>query len=171
MFNVKKAQVQGQVLMMILTLAIISFLLIFGGKIIMGVTEQGSMINYVKFKTNLQNDIDAISQEYKTKKEINLVIPDGFVELCFVDFSKVPPEDFQRRYPIIYDYWSDQEYRKGLESNVAKNVFLRTDKAEASFNVGNIQIGGDGYLCIEEKRSKVDFWVEGLGSRAKITKE
>jgi hypothetical protein len=164
----KKAQVQGQVLMMILTLLIISFIVIFGGRIVAGVTKQSSQINYIKFKTTLQNDVNAITQEYRSKKEIDMLLPDEFTELCIIDLQKNPPANFEKTYPIIYNYWNDFS---GTTSKVTKNVFMVAKQAEASFFVDKVTIPGDGYLCIKEKRSKINFWAEGMGNKAQLSLE
>lgn len=165
----KKAQVQGQVLMMILTLMVLSFIVLFGGRIVSGITKQGSQINYIKFKTTIQNSIDSITQEYKSKKEFDLIIPSEYSKICFIDLSKEPAPEMKVLYPVIYNYWFS--FRGMTDSKVTRNVFLVAKQAEASFFVDKITINPPGYLCIVEKRSKVNFWAEGLGNKARITSE
>ncbi|MFP4111397.1 MAG: hypothetical protein ACLFPQ_01070 [Candidatus Woesearchaeota archaeon] len=169
LFKNRKGQPQSHVLMMVMTLFMIGFVVFFGSKIIGGVMKQGNDINYVKFKNTLQNEIDAITQEYRSRKEINLLMPGNFDKLCIIDLGKHPDEisdtSFKSKYPVIYNYWKDSQGWMGPEG---RNVFLVDRYAGASFHVDKIEIEG-GYVCIDEKRSRVVFWAEGRGNKAIIS--
>lgn len=170
----KRSQVSGQVLMVILTLFMIGFVVLFGTKMIGGLTQQSDKVNYVKFKNTLQNEINSITQEYKSKIQIDLLMPKGFEEICIVDLAKDPNGDLdgdgvydniKEDYPVMYNYWNDY---MGDTSKEKRNVFLISKFTEATFYVDKIEIE-DGFICIEEQRSRVKFWVEGRGNKALIT--
>jgi hypothetical protein len=154
----RKAQIIGQVFVMILAAAIFIMILVYGYKAIVGFTQQSEEVALIDMKTNLESAVEEISLDYGSVKRLELAIPTKYSEICFVDLNvETPPEEFRTKHPLMYDAWLSG----------AQNVFL-VPMAETPISIGKIVVDRE-YLCITVRSGKAMLRLEGLGDSTKVS--
>ncbi|PIN78936.1 hypothetical protein COV14_01535, partial [Candidatus Woesearchaeota archaeon CG10_big_fil_rev_8_21_14_0_10_33_12] len=71
----KKAQIQGQVFIYILTLIITGMILLYGYNAIKSISERAKQVELVKFKNDLKEDFETISFDYGSVKTMSYHVP------------------------------------------------------------------------------------------------
>lgn len=153
----KKAQIMGQVFIFILSAALFILILTYGYKAIAGFGKRSEQVALIEFQTQLESSVRSISLDYGSVKKLDLVLPSKYSEICFVDLTKPPSEEFEQIHPRMYESWETE----------TQSVFL-TPMEEAPINIGNIFVGPDGFLCLPITAGKLSLRLEGLGDKAAI---
>lgn len=174
----KKAQIQGQIFIYILTVIIAGFIFTFGYNAIVGFTGQIQTSKMIDFEINLKNTINKISTEYQSLEKKKFVLPKDYTKVCFIDYSKEyfdletnywhtgEPSNFDNDYPLLAD---------AITSGVKDNVFIYSTWLEKSFSIGEIDINNGtadvAFECIEVFNGNLFLEIRGLGNRAQIKED
>lgn len=158
MAKAKKAQIMGQVFILILAGALFILILTYGYKAIAGFGSRSEQVAYIEFQTELESAVKSISLDYGSVKKVELSLPPKYTEVCFVDLDMEPSEEFEAMHPRMYEAWATK----------SQNVFL-TPIEESPMDVGDIYLGEKGYLCLPLVGGKVTLRLEGLGNKAGIS--
>ncbi len=154
----KKAQIIGQVFIFILAAALFILILSYGYKAIAGFGERSEQVALLEFKTQLESSVKSISLDYGSIKKVELYLPAGYSEICFVDLSMEPSPIFEADHPRMHEAWVSK----------TQNVFL-TPMEDSPISIGTIYVGTDGFLCLDIIGGRVTLRLEGLGNKAGIT--
>lgn len=106
---------------------------------------------------------DAVQKtDYGSVTQQNLLLPNEFNELCFVDLGKSANNDLNDEQPLVYDSWKD---------NVHVNMFLIKDKTDVDSDyIGSIKlIDSSGYFCTKAFQGKVSLRLEGKGKYVELS--
>lgn len=171
----KNGQIQTQIFIYILSMIIVGLVLLYGYNAIKGFRERQETVSLIELENQLENTIKAMSSEYGSIKKQTMPLT-GFEMICFVDRELVGRTQVQCTYdaniPIenhnnqkVRDSWSIVE--DSINDGTA-NIFLVPD-GTVNYKIGNIQVEGDGCICIEKTGNDVIFRVEGLGNGVKIS--
>lgn len=162
-----KAEVQNLVFVFILALLVIALVMLFGFKAIRDLMVKSTEADFIRFKTALERDISAITTEAGSSELLDLKLPAGYKQICFIDDDLIANygsgatlEDFDRN-PLI---------ENSVKSGVQKNTFLVKDKASVeTFYTGKIDVANQKALCIEASSGKVTFRITGKGNHVEIS--
>lgn len=154
----KKSQLYSQVFVYILTIILIAFILIYGYNAIQSFRKRADQVACLKFKNDLTNSIELVSNEFGSVKRKDLELCGNYKKVCFVESIENPniPNNAD---PIIKD---------SILSNAGKNVFLVEDIAKESFYAGKISVNPD-VMCIKTANNKVSLRLEGKGNHVLIS--
>ncbi|MDO8740234.1 MAG: hypothetical protein Q7J54_01525 [Candidatus Woesearchaeota archaeon] len=165
-----KAEVQNLVFVFMLALLVIGLVMIFGFKAISDLMVKSTEADFIRFKTALERDIGAISTEAGSSELLDLKLPVGYNQMCFVDDDLIgspsPPANLN---PII---------KNSISSGIQKNIFLIKSRASAeSFYVGKINIPDPDptdsanplFLCTDTSSGRVAFRITGRGNYVEIS--
>ena len=178
----KKAQLQGQVFIYILTILVISFILIYGYNAISNFRSRTNQIIYLKLGEDLKSSVQRITPDFGSvlKKEIDA---GAASQICFVenfqyvgnrnspagknsDGANIPVN------PVIKDSIKSSS---GEVSD--KNVFLIGKSILYSFSIGYIKVDESAspaahfnVLCIPPVNGKIILKMEGMGDHTLISK-
>ena len=168
----KKSQIT-QVFIYILALFIFALILYYGYYSISSFIKKGEEVVYIKFKTQLESEVEAILPQYGSVSIFNknkpLKAPGKAEEACFVSYNAVgnigvitgeSAAELQK-YPII---------KLSIESGTEENVFLLPREERAPISFLRIEIPG-GFGCIPVKQGRLDIRLESLGNAVRITPE
>jgi len=159
----KRAQIQGQVFIYILTLIITGAILLYGYNAIKGISENAEQVELINFKDDLKGDFEKISTDYGSVEVETYSVPSKLKEICFYQEGEEPlfhamPEDLN---PLIKDSISDE---------TGNNVFLVIDDTIEPMNLDRIEISNEGYnmLCIKISSNRLKLRLEGLGDGVSV---
>jgi len=153
----KKAQVQTQIFIYVMALIIFSLILLYGYSSIKKIREQASSVEYIQFKTDIENTITKLGYEFGSVEIKEFNVPGNYKQVCFVELTGTPviPAD----YPII---------NNSVYTNASDNVFLVKNIAEESFRVNGLNIAG-GFHCFNISKGIIGIRMESLGSAVKVS--
>ena len=162
----KKAQVQSQIFIYVVAIAIFAFILVYGYNAIRGFGERSDQISYIKFKTDLTSTVKRVAPDFGTVKRQEFFIGGNFQKVCFVQTHN-PPTSLttdSAENPI-----TDLIIKDAVLSGSEDNTFLLAGSVEESFNIGNINVTPNGFNCIDILNGKVKIQFEGGGDHALIS--
>ncbi len=162
----KRSQI-SQVFIYIMALFIFALILYYGYYSISKFIKRGEEVTYIKFKTQLEGEVDAILPQYLSvsifSKDKPLKVPGKVEEVCFVSYDKIKPNPDPSvvlgKYPIII---------LSVEAGTEENVFLLPLEERAPISLLRIEVPG-GFDCIPVKQGRLDIRLESLGNVVKIT--
>ncbi len=176
----RKAQLLGQIMMMILAAIIIIMILYFGYKAIVTLGSKACNVEIVRFQKDLSDSVDKIGIDYKSQVKKQLSLPCSYVEVCFINLEKARQYPTPASYetatgkslsdlnPIIQNAVFDPQ---GQETNVYLVDPKKGDIQQAY--IGNFTIDypatNDVYYCARAAEGPVIIKLEGLGDRARIS--
>lgn len=147
----KKSQTAAQIFVFLFALIVTSAILLFGYNMIKGLLEKEKKTELLMFERELSSEINLISSEYGSIKNLNLQLPSGFTGICFIDSTKVSGGECATKYPLIVDAW-----------NTGNDVFL----------VPNGRVSFDVNTTIRfENENMQSLNIFAAGGRAKIVLE
>ena len=166
----KKAQVPGQIFIYIIAIVVVGFIVVYGYSSIKTFTAKGEQVEYISFKTAVENSIKSLASDYGSVKRPDIGVPSKYTHVCFVDKSNYAtgksnpgspcnqnPEETHS--PVACSGWE----------NGRNNVFLLPDGSD-SFDVGNIAFGPSTYsVCLKVVNGKIPLQLEGLGDKVMIS--
>lgn len=161
----KKAQIQTQIFVYVLATIIIGAILLYGYRSIFMMREKGEQIDLISFKSEVQEEIIKMSNDYGSSRIVKFRTPSSSQEICFIDLSKNPNPEIKDDHPLVYESWSDK----------TSNVFLIDELAEEFLLVQQneiplIEIDNKGYLCMPTLNNNIQVRLEGIGGKAKLSK-
>ncbi|MDD5086458.1 MAG: hypothetical protein PHV16_01770 [Candidatus Nanoarchaeia archaeon] len=161
----KKAQIQGQVFVYILTLIITAAILIFGYSSVRNIMDKANQVEMTNFKAAIKSDFQSMSSDYGSAKTYTYNVPSGVKEVCFYRTGIDPnyramPYDLN---PLIRD---------SINDDTGNNFFLIFgDETIDQMNLGKIEIEEQVMIiCIEPSGSRIKVTLEGLGDGVSISR-
>ncbi|MCK5107103.1 MAG: hypothetical protein KAQ83_00065, partial [Nanoarchaeota archaeon] len=103
----RKAQIQTQIFVYVLATIIIGAILLYGYRSIFMMREKGEQIDLISFKTEMQEEVIKMSNDYGSARALTFRTPSSFSEVCFIDLSKTPNADIKDNHPLVYESWVD----------------------------------------------------------------
>ena len=148
----------GEAIKYLLIAAVIIFVTFFGYSVVQKVSGNACNAEIAQFEISLKNLDKAV--KYSSVKEFTEQVPCSADEIYFFDLNKEMNLDFLNHLPLLKD---------SVESKAEKNVFLVKDnKLMGSFYAGNLDIGFPNYICFLPKSGKINFFLEGKGTKAAV---
>jgi hypothetical protein len=153
----KKAQMIGQVFVLVIAAIVFILILGYGYSAISNFIKSSEQITLLEFKTSLTAGVEQIKSDYGSVRKISLRIPKRHHKLCIIS-SDVNEDtaDFQEKHPIFFEIW-----QTGSE-----NVFL-IPKQESPLFIDEVVVPG-GYFCVDVS-GVIDLRVKGLGDKAEVS--
>ncbi len=161
MIKGKKAE-PNQMFQMLMTLIVVGMIMLLGFQLIGSIFDRSEQIDYIKFQRSLVSSVDAVAADYNARQRIELSVPRGSEQLCFVDVDSVG-EHTEDLDPRIISYWNDEDYISQDQEGLVRNVFLVGQGFFESFTISDLEIDGSGFECFSPQRSNVEFWAVGQG--------
>ena len=160
----KKAQIQAQIFVYVLSMIVIGLVLLYGYKSIGKMRERAKQVDLIGFKTDVRNAVEKVSNDYGTVRAPEFKVPEGYDEVCFIDLDKGADPSIESLHPLVYEAWQDDSANVFLIKDLAKEFYLVESNGQHL-----IQIDSPGYICPEVKGSKVKVRLEGVGGKAKLS--
>ena len=183
----KKGMDAAQVFIFVISLVVLTMILIYGFKVIVNMVGTNSKVEYLNFKTNIQDYIKSYSSDYGSIGYKKLIAPSGVKTICFTDYDwprenptadKFNLRDCNLVYPnnkiinpnpIVGSSFEDPRAKLNLFLFDTRNNFLK------NYYIGNVslstEIGGEcNYLCINTSRNSFYIKLVGMGDHVKISK-
>ena len=155
----KRGQIQNRVFIFAASLIILAVIVIWGYKSISGLQEKQDQATLLKFKAQLEADIESAANDFGSKRTELYFLPQGFDEICLVDSARIDAADIVNR-PVVKD---------SVESGAKANLFLLGKNEFEAFDVGNLGMAEfPHYWCVETKVGKIELTYEGKGGEAMV---
>lgn len=167
----KKAQIAGQIFVYIIAIVVVGFIIVYGYSAIKTFSQRGEEVEYISFRTGLENSVKGIVSDYGSVKRPDISIPGKYGMVCFVDKGLLVDSDAtaicQRRLgeeekfyqPIVCSAWQTGR----------SNAFLIPDGSE-SFDIGNIVIENNRpFICMDVVNNKINLQLTGLGNKVEVS--
>ena len=156
----------SQIFVYIITLVTFALIMIFGIKAILGFIQDAQKIEFIQFKSDLENSVEQLRSEFGAVRKEEFLAPGIFHQICFIDLDYVPsPEEAAalcQLNQIACQVWKESS---GFETE-EENVFL-TPPAEARLKVSKISLE-QGFLCVPIRQGKFSLILEGQGDGTKV---
>jgi len=161
----RKSQI-AQVFIYILALFIFALILYYGYYSISSFIKRGEEVTYIKFKTSLESEVEAILPQFGSVSIFNqnkpLKAPGNVERVCFVSYSKVMAGDGSGI--------ADPVIKLSVQSRTEENVFLFPREERTPISLLRIEVD-QGFECIDIKQGRLDIRLESFGNHVKITPE
>jgi tRNA G18 (ribose-2'-O)-methylase SpoU len=158
----KKAQIQGQVFVYILTLVITGAILIFGYNAVKDIIERSEQVEMANFKTNIKSDFDTMASDYGSVKTKTYNVPSKINEVCFYQHGEGSLyESITSDNPLIADSIKDTD----------NNFFLVfRDGSIDPINLGKIKVNEENknFICIKPSGNRLRITLGGLGDGVSV---
>ena len=158
----------SQIFVYIITITTFALIMIFGFKAILGFIKDTQKIEFVQFKTGLENSIEQLYSEFGAVRKEEFLAPTIYHQICFIDLDYSPTPDKVTALceldPLACEVWKESS---GFETE-EENVFLRPS-AEARIKVSRISLE-QGFLCVPIINRKFSLILEGQGDGTKISR-
>jgi len=158
----KKAQVFGQVFVLIIAAIVFLLIIFYGYRAITGFTERSEQVALVEFETELESSVKQIAIDYGSVKKLELSLPGKYKQVCFVDLDKVPelpPNNaLSENYPLVWD---------SVTSGSPQNVFL-IPPSDMPITVEKMTITAR-FFCLTVVDGKIALRLRGLGASTEIS--
>jgi hypothetical protein len=159
----KKAQIQSQIFVYILTMLVVGLILLYGYNAIKGFKQKQEDVTMIEVENQLKTLITSASSKYGSIEKAELNLPSAYEKICFADNTKLGPTSrldcglSGQPKTIVVD---------SIKSSTA-NIFLVPDGSK-NFKIGKI-IVDNGCVCIGRTGSQTVFRIEGMGNGVKIS--
>jgi hypothetical protein len=165
----RKAQVQNEIFFYIMAIIVIGLLLFLGVKWIMGIIENMNIIKMNQFRMGLVNTFDGQRKlPYNSHQKVSIQdVPGSIKKVCFVEKKQGVNHGTTGLCTMgNADYNPEMCMLWGSEDPV--NTYF-TEPLQM-INVGNIQIDGDGYICMNITNSQLSIKLVSMGDSVKIAR-
>ena len=154
----KKAQIQGQVFIYILTLIITGAILIYGYNAITSIKERADQVELVNFKTKLKSDFETISSDHGSTRTKTYNVPSKVKEICFYQKGVSEVENSAAIINI-----ENSLIRDSLQ-DTDNNVFLVSGGNKIDpMELTTIKLSEGQILCINITNNRLKLRLEGFG--------
>lgn len=170
----KKGFEASQIFVFVVSIIVVGLVLLFGTRAIMNWREDLRQVNYVQFKTDLQNAIDDVAADYGSVKQLDFHVPSDYQHVCFADMRFPMPADRELvidgvPYPEIKDAWTDSPPTANiflLDENSARENF-KDDRVQVPANPTNSDLH---IVCIPRENGNFKVRLEGMGRSVKVSR-
>lgn len=161
----RKAQIQGQIIVYILAAVIVTLILFYGYSAIADLNKKSETVSLIKFQKDLSAQIRSMSSEYGSESVETLIVPSGYEQICFVDERRCLelPCNIPSGYPLVAD---------SVNSKVNKTVFLRHKGVmEESFYIEHMSVENTSHawFCVDVSNQRTTIHLEGQGDNTLVT--
>jgi len=156
----KKAQIQGQVFIYILTLIITAGILLYSYNAIKVINENANKVELVNFKDSLKQDFEKMSSDYGSSETETYTVPSKIKKICF--YQNIGEEPFFPQMPNDLDPWIVDSIK-----DTDNNVFLVGDSPD-SMKLSRIEISEGKILCINISSNRLKLRLTGLGDGVSV---
>jgi hypothetical protein len=125
--------------------------------------EKGEQIDLISFKTDIQEEVIKMSNDYGSARLLKFRTPSSFQEVCFIDLSKTPA-DIKSQHPLVYESWVDGTANVFLIDELAEEFLLIQEN-----DIPLIEIDTPGYFCMPTLNNNIEIRLEGIGGKAKLS--
>jgi len=177
----KKGMGIGQVFIFIIAAITFALIMIFGFQTISSFISSGEQVEFIQFKTDLENSIKKIYTEYGAVR-IETFSASKFDQICFVDMDYQPTagdeemEQLCAKDALACDVWEDAQEamvnEKSGYGSVDQNVFLKPSSQSIKvykISIGENEEGTKGFLCKTIRGGTFSLMLEGKGSKTQIS--
>lgn len=171
----RKAQIIGQVFVLIIAAILFILILTYGYTAIRGISQRSAEVAFVDFVTTLKSEVKAISLSYGSVKKLGLSgLPAKYKTICFVTgkdkgLPAGQPGDLDglsKKYPLVYEL-----YEPGGDANVffipsapSPTLLPNIDASDVPGEVGTVK-----WFCTSIEGGSVVLRLEGLGNGVRIS--
>ena len=166
-----KAQLYGQIFTYILTIVVVTLILVYGYRTIIGVKDKANLVMALKFEKELKSSIKSITGDFGSVAKKEIPVDEKTSSVCFIDnyepitdVNNPKSDDSNPINPIV---------KESIRSQSDNNVFLMGG-APNSFDAGKISIpdipNEINVLCIKAINRQIAFRLEGAGDHAIISR-
>ncbi|MFH1682948.1 MAG: hypothetical protein ABIA37_04075 [Candidatus Woesearchaeota archaeon] len=163
----KSGMTIGMVFVFLVAVITFAVIMLFGYKAITDFMDKGETVEYYQFKTDLETSVKKIYTEYGSVRVERFIVPVRYEQVCFVDLTKTAPE------PCNFDLVACNLWKEaaGNYAGADENVFLYPLPPEGSspIKVFNIDVGTQGYLCLNTTQGTFKLRMEGKGDRTLLS--
>ncbi len=153
----KKAQMIGQIFVLVIAAIVFILILGYGYSAISHFIKSSEQVALIEFKTSLISGVEQIKSDYGSVRKVSLRIPKRHQRLCVVSSdTDADTGEFQTRFPLLFEIW-----QTGSE-----NVFL-IPKQESPIFISEVVVP-NGYFCTGVS-GNVDLRVKGLGDKTEVS--
>ncbi|MBI5389700.1 hypothetical protein HZB01_04975 [Candidatus Woesearchaeota archaeon] len=152
----RKAQAHSEVFVYIMSIVVVALVLLFGYKAINDLRSKAAEASTLKFKQNLLGEIAKTSTAYGRVVLLDVLVPEQFREVCFVDKKSQCPD-----HPFIQDYINSVG-----SGNLDQNIFLLGSETDILYADGIIINSNPTYttcLCISSSAGHLRARLESVG--------
>ena len=164
----RKAQIQSQLFIYILTIIVIGVLLLFGIKWIGKILQTDEVVQQTAFVKDIEGAFNSIRSDYGSQRLEEFSAPGSVDRTCFVDsqttatnaYGLCNPEhsDYD---PIMCNAWRDKT-----------SSVLFSPPFDSSVDLGKIVVEGHKYLCFDNTKNKlIRLKLTGLGDKVKVSEQ
>jgi hypothetical protein len=168
----KKAQI-SQVFIYIMALFIFALILYYGYYSISSFIKRGEEVVFIKFKTELESEIDVLLPQYGSvsifSEKKPLKVPSDVEEICFVS-SDLIGSSIDKLPSSLIHYRKDPTIKLSVAEGAQENVFIVPREERASIFLTHIK-AADDFFCIPTKQGRLDIRLESFGSYVQIDPE
>ncbi len=157
----------GQVFVYIIAIITFALIMIFSFKALFGFVANLQKVEFVQFKSDLENSIQQLHSEFGAIRQEEFFTPKHFQQICFIDLDYAPTSvevsslcDLDS---IACNAWTDSSGFAMEE----ENVFLQPP-AEVKIKVPRLELN-QGFLCAPIRNGKFILILEGRGDRTKLS--
>ncbi len=173
----KKGVGIGQVFMFIIAAVTFALIMIFGYKAVVQFIDKGEQVEFVQFKSELENSIKKIYTEYGSRSIEDFHLPAKYEQICFVNLdAQATPEQIEEL--CVFDQGACLDLKEAQEviasgksgyESASKNVYLKP-AAQYPIKVYKISIGDNlPYLCPKIVKGRFSLVLEGKGDHTEIS--
>ncbi len=158
----RKAQMVGQVLVLILGAVILITILTYGYLTVNKLLRKQQEVAIAAFEDDLNEAVDRIKLRYGSVEKVDLPIPSKFYLVCIIDSDKsVENEKLKDAKPALYEKWK----------TTGTNVFMVPGH---EFRLENVVVdslvnGSRHRYCCFETSGRLVIRIEGKGRNAQIS--
>ena len=159
----KRAMAVQQVFIYMIAGLSFAFILIFGVNMVQDLMAKGEQVEFMQFKTNLENNVKKIYSDFGAARTLDFSLPVKYSEVCFVDMDADYDESLCAKSVIACDAWETA----GSWDDADQNVFL-DPPAPAAIRTYKLRMDG-GYMCVPVVNGKFTLRLEGRGNAAYLS--
>jgi hypothetical protein len=166
----KKAQVVGQVFILILAALVFILILLYGYRAISSFGERSEQVALIDFETDLASEVETMSLKFGSVKRLDLTLPTRYREVCLFcdpeltkkglascDPALSSAQTFKQDNTLLFESWEGG----------AQNVFFRP-LADTQILIENLEVQGVGN-CTSVIDGRVSLRLEGKGDRTLVS--
>jgi hypothetical protein len=176
----RKAQIIGQVFVLILAGIIFVLILAYGYNAIQGIRQRGDEVAFIDFTTTLKSEVKSISLSYGSVKKVDLSgLPTKYKKICVVTGEKNPQTDpvgpqhsqtsqldgLPEESPLIYSVYETGGDNVFFEPSAPNNIMLPDIQASNDSESQSSQ----RWFCVPVDQGTVTLRLEGLGNSVRVS--
>lgn len=173
----RKAQIEGQFVVYVISGIIIIMILLYGYKAIEDFRNKADTVSYIQFKKDFDNQVQSIAGDYGSETVTEIRLPKKHDEVCMASsaVSSLSQD--------VIHHWTDGSITEARDRQIALdsvadnegvNIFFfkKGEMADAPLYISNLIMndsGADHLHCFHAKSSRVKLSFVGEGAGTRVT--